>query len=742
MKRAVLSCVLVGWASSAYAQSDVDDLEGLLNLNVVSSASRAEERSEDAPATVTVVTADDLRRYGLRSLHEAINFLSLGVVAQDPLHAVEVGSRGVLLTADYGNHLLLVIDGHVMNDQWNNTAYFEQGLGIPLEFIDHVELIVGPGSVLYGSSAMLGVINIVTKRPRDLGRIALTAEGSLVPPQGVDGAPQLRWPGFGGTARASVLAGYETVLAGRALGVSFAGEYYAHRGQSLTFAVQDGLTDTDGERTWPQRWGPRAPAPGSWGGTTTDAWWTQVPSGLLKVSWGDFAVWARVALYGRGTPAMDQLGVAADFDSEAKEVDRWVNLELRWARMLSPRLRLMVRATLDLYDYLASTQASSWTTYGSSDGPEGVDLADFTFLQVERGGSRSGDFETQATWDWLGDGRFPLMLGAVARLRRFHDGTTYSTTDGVPFETSNTYDVDEWQVAVYVQQRARLLSTLQLNVGARLDLQSVFLPRLSPRAALVWTAPWGARVKAVINSAFRSPSGFERFAQYPPFQVRNPGLQPEGVLTGELGYEQRVGRHRVMVVGFVSHFSDMVRYLPAFGDASSGVSWYENQGSLLNVGGHALVEGSFGKLSYAATFTGAVNQSDQPLVASPGWFGNARVSWQGALARLSLASTFSGERLISAAATTGLDADGNELSWDEARRSVGPQLELRATIDGNVPAVPNLWLRAVVGGSVTPFSAYVAGPQQAPSPGATTPALLPNSRLFVMVTAGWSLDAP
>lgn len=65
MKRAVLSCVLVGWASSAYAQSDVDDLEGLLNVNVVSSASRAEERSEDAPAgTVTVVTADDLQRSG------------------------------------------------------------------------------------------------------------------------------------------------------------------------------------------------------------------------------------------------------------------------------------------------------------------------------------------------------------------------------------------------------------------------------------------------------------------------------------------------------------------------------------------------------------------------------------------------------------------------------------------------------------------------------------------------------
>lgn len=362
-----------------------------------------------------------------------------------------------------------------------------------------------------------------------------------------------------------------------------------------------------------------------------------MPSGLLKVSWGDFAVWARMALYGRGTPAMDQLGVAADFDSEAKEVDRWVNLELRWARMLSPRLRLLMRATLGLYDFLASNQASSWTTFGGGDGPEGVDLADFTFMQVERAGSRSGDFEAQATWDWLGDGRFPLMLGAVARLRRFHDGTTYSTTDGVPFETSNTYDVEEWQVAVYVQQRARLLDPAAERRSPAGPAERVSAPTVAAGGPGVDGAV-GRAGQAVINSAFRSPSGFERFAQYPPFQVRNPGLQPEGVLTGELGYEQRIASW--WWGSSLTSATWCATYLPSATRAAA------SRGTKIKV--HcsmwAVTRWSRARSASSAMRPPSLAQSTR---ATSRWsprrgVGNARVSWQGALARLSLASTFSG----------------------------------------------------------------------------------------------------
>lgn len=746
MMRASLVALAVwcsAWPVWAEPPVETDDLAGLLDVTVVGGASREKERADDAPATITVVTADDLRRYGLRSLHEAINFLSLGMVAQDPLHAVEVGSRGVNISLDYGNHVLVVIDGHTMNDQWNGTTYFEQGLGLPLEFIDHLELIVGPGSVLYGSNAMLGVINVVTKRARDLGRVSVTLEGSALPPQGADAAPQLRWPGFGGTGRLSLMAGHEMTLAGLPFEVSAAAEYFAHQGQALTFAVQDGLVESDEQRTWDQSWGPRSPS-GTWGGTTTDSWRTQVASGLVKARWGDVSLWARSALYDRNTPAIDQFGIAQDFDGLARETDSWVNLELRWARTVGAQLQLMTRAYLDLYSYRWKTESSSWLTNGSDTAlPDGFDPAALTFTTEQQAGARWGGLEAQAIWDWSGDGRFPLMVGVDARLRSFDSRTTLKTGDTV-LAVDNVYASSEWQVAVYAQQRARLHRTLQLNVGARLDTQSAFLSRVTPRASVVWLSPWDGRVKLVFNSAFRNPSGYERFSEY-SVQRLNPDLRSEGVLTGELGYEQRFGRQRLFAAAFVSSFTDMVRLVPVPGpEGLDGVFWYENQGSILNIGGYARFEGAVGRLSYGASFTGAVNETDEPLVASPLWFGNARVSWDfGAGApRASLTGAFSGPRLITAAFSTGVDGDGQSIGWDPQRRTIGSQLELRAAVDATVKAVPGLWLRGVVGASLMPFSAYTVGARQAPAPGFTTPAQSPNSRLFVLMTVGWSLDSP
>ena len=581
------------------------------------------------------------------------------------------------------------------------------------------------------------------------GHLQVTAEGSLLPPQGVDGAPQLRWPGFGGTGRLSLLTGHETTLAGHPFEFTLAAEYYAHQGQSLTFPTESGLTEGDGERTWAQSWGARAPA-GTWGGTTTNSWWTQVPSALLKVRWGDFALWARGALYARGAPARDGFGPAMNFDGPNTEVDRWANFELRWSKTLSPRLQVMARAYLDLYEYRLRAQGSSWLQFGSGSAPpDGVDPAQFEFEPGLDGNSRWGGLEAQGSWDWLGDGRFPLMVGVDGRLRHFDAASPFSR-DGTVFETTTVYGADEWQLAAYAQQRARLHPRLTLNAGARVDMQSVFEPRVSPRAALVWTTPWEGKLKLVFNSAFRTPSGYERLAEYTAYQISNPALRPESVLTFELGYEQRLGRHRLFAGGFVSSFTDMVRFGEAPEALGAGLFWYDNHGVLLNFGGHLLAEGSLGQLSYAATFTAAVNKDErfeeQELVASPNWFGNARVSWDfgEGLPRASLVSAFSGPRLITSADATSTDAEGTEVGWDPARRKVGPQVELRATVDAKVRAVPGLWLRGVVGGALTPFSAYTVGARMAPDPQlpSSAPVQMPNSRLFVMMTVGWSLDGP
>jgi outer membrane receptor for ferrienterochelin and colicin len=210
---------------------DEEDLAGLLDEHVVSGASKTDEMAKDAPATTSVITAEDMRRYGMRSIAEAIDFLGMGLVTQNPLHSVEVGGRGVLLTSDFGNHVLLVVDGHVWNEPWDGTAYFEQGAGIPLEIIDHIELVLGPGSVLYGGNAMFGVVNVVTKRAAAFKGLHLIAEGGLSPQQGKDGAFTSFAPSnLGGSYRLGTGFGHEFSLFGQRGEIVALGELYGQDG--------------------------------------------------------------------------------------------------------------------------------------------------------------------------------------------------------------------------------------------------------------------------------------------------------------------------------------------------------------------------------------------------------------------------------------------------------------------------------------------------------------------------------
>src|SRR5689334_9169141 len=144
----VLGVLALPLVAAAEEPKDTSDLEGLLDTAVVSAPSKTAETTSIAPATSIVLTADDLRRHGIYTIDEAINFLGYGMVTERRFHTSEVGSRGVLLTSDFGGHVLLMVDGHVVNEQWGATAYFDRSTAIPLELIDHIELVLGPGSVL------------------------------------------------------------------------------------------------------------------------------------------------------------------------------------------------------------------------------------------------------------------------------------------------------------------------------------------------------------------------------------------------------------------------------------------------------------------------------------------------------------------------------------------------------------------------------------------------------------------
>jgi iron complex outermembrane receptor protein len=107
---------LAGLLSTANARAN--DLEGVLEQPVVTTASQTAEAEATAPATTSVITADDLRRHGIRTLDEAINYLGLGMFTTNPTHDGEIGARGVQISGDYGNHMLLLVDGHVVNEPY------------------------------------------------------------------------------------------------------------------------------------------------------------------------------------------------------------------------------------------------------------------------------------------------------------------------------------------------------------------------------------------------------------------------------------------------------------------------------------------------------------------------------------------------------------------------------------------------------------------------------------------------
>jgi outer membrane receptor for ferrienterochelin and colicin len=134
MKRVALSfaafVVTLGSAARVFA-GDTSDLQGLLDETVVTTASKSAETATNAPATSTTLTADDMRRYGIRTIDEAINFLSLGASAYNPLYRPDVGARGVSIDGDRGAHVLLLVDGHSMNDVATGGARVGRGLGVP-----------------------------------------------------------------------------------------------------------------------------------------------------------------------------------------------------------------------------------------------------------------------------------------------------------------------------------------------------------------------------------------------------------------------------------------------------------------------------------------------------------------------------------------------------------------------------------------------------------------------------------
>ena len=139
--------------------------EGVLFLEIPSvyGASKYGQKITEAPSSISIVTADEIRKYGYRTLADILRSQRSFYVTYDRDYAY-AGVRGFGRPGDYNTRLLILIDGHRLNDNIYNSGFIGTESILDVDLIDHVEIIRGPSSSLYGTSAFFGVINIITRR--------------------------------------------------------------------------------------------------------------------------------------------------------------------------------------------------------------------------------------------------------------------------------------------------------------------------------------------------------------------------------------------------------------------------------------------------------------------------------------------------------------------------------------------------------------------------------------------------
>jgi outer membrane receptor for ferrienterochelin and colicins len=172
--------MLCGVLSAQDAQSShsIAQLDSLLNIPVSVSA-RYEQTAWEAPSSVTVITSEDIQRYGYRTLDEALKFVR-GFFSYYDRNYAYIGVRGFGRPSDYNDRLLLMLNGHILNDNIYGNATLGTDLGMSMDAVERIEIVRGPNSTLYGTGAIFAVINIVTKRGLEQDGLQLSIEtGSL-----------------------------------------------------------------------------------------------------------------------------------------------------------------------------------------------------------------------------------------------------------------------------------------------------------------------------------------------------------------------------------------------------------------------------------------------------------------------------------------------------------------------------------------------------------------------------------
>jgi len=545
----------------AVAQETTKDLseaslEELANITVYT-ASRHTQKVSDAPSSVTVITRDEIQKYGYRTLADILRSVRGFDITYDRNYTY-AGVRGINRPETYNSRVLLMINGLRTNNNIYEQAMLGPEFPLDIDLIERVEIVRGPSSSLYGTSAFFAVINVITRKTDQLKGGELDFDSAS----------------FG-------------TYQGRA---SYGGEY---RGADIV--LSSGFYDSQGQTLFY----PEFNSPATNNGLARNADYETYQHFLATVSFRGFTF---QGIYGARTKGIPTGAFDTVFDdSRTHTFDNERYLDLGYQHPLGKGWDVTGRTSVGRYVY------DGIFVYGPAQ-PGGSDVLNGDFA---RGTWWNGELKLQQSLD-----RNNLTFGTEFRDNLQQDQVNYNIDPFLQYISSRP--PSSVIAALYGQDEFTLTRKLSLSAGVRYDHYYNFGGTANPRLGLIYHPFSQTAFKLLYGTAFRAPSAYEMYYYgLGEFQA-NLHLQPESIKTYEVVVEQSLGEHLQLSTGvFQNQVSRLINEVPN----STGYLVFENTASAHVDGFSAeldarLPNGLQGKASYSYSANQNM-QARQTFTSSP-----------------------------------------------------------------------------------------------------------------------------